>query len=524
MLHDEHKHPKTPTQSYNNAQVLELLPSIDLGVSVAEQDNLLESARVETSAFSDLYYDKVDLIPGTKGSGKSALYRIFVEFLPDLLLSQRRAVVAHGVNRPGDPVFLAFNKEFEQLSEEAFIDFWCIYIISLVHEQFIKNARYQDLLSPCISQIEVFRKACYDARIPEIKAKMALMDILAWALTALKNVRPELKYKPPGQIGEYSLSLFPQKDATIVAHKPDDSVRLPRYVDGLRKSLEAILQTAEISIWFMIDKLDEIFPRRSELERRALRGLLRTIRLFSSDRVRVKVFLRDDMLHEIVEGGQGFTALTHLTARKADTLKWNEDQILSVIVNRIFASHSLRQFCSVDKDHLGASLDYRREAFYKVFPASVHTGERQSNTLRWIFNHTSDGNGVVTPRDVIDLLKIAMQYQQNVVHSDPSGRSTSIVGSQAIQYGLEELSKNKRSNYLQAEFPHLWVHIQKFEGGKTEYSEKAVRKLLGDRWKEIVLDLCSIGLLSSGTAQGDAVYKIPALYRKGLKLSQGRTN
>ena len=30
--------------------------------------------------------DRVDLIPGTKGSGKSALYRILVDFLPDILI------------------------------------------------------------------------------------------------------------------------------------------------------------------------------------------------------------------------------------------------------------------------------------------------------------------------------------------------------------------------------------------------------------------------------------------------------
>ena len=35
----------------------------------------MEAARVETSVFSDLLADRVDLVPGTKGSGKSVLYR-----------------------------------------------------------------------------------------------------------------------------------------------------------------------------------------------------------------------------------------------------------------------------------------------------------------------------------------------------------------------------------------------------------------------------------------------------------------
>jgi hypothetical protein len=83
---------------------------------VAEQDNLLERARVETSVFTDLLSDRVDLIRGTKGSGKSALYRIFVDFLSDYLRTQRKIVVAHGVRAHGDSVFLAFKDDFEALS------------------------------------------------------------------------------------------------------------------------------------------------------------------------------------------------------------------------------------------------------------------------------------------------------------------------------------------------------------------------------------------------------------------------
>ena len=91
-----------------------LLEGLDLGQSIAELDTLLETARVETSAFADLYQDKVDLIPGTKGSGKSALFRMFVDFLPDHLLKSRKVVVAHGVQKHGDHVFHAFKNQFDK--------------------------------------------------------------------------------------------------------------------------------------------------------------------------------------------------------------------------------------------------------------------------------------------------------------------------------------------------------------------------------------------------------------------------
>jgi hypothetical protein len=115
-----------------------LLADLDLGSAVAESDNLLESARVQTSVFDDLLADRINLIPGTKGSGKTALYRIFVDFLPKLMLKNKKVVIAHGVQQRQDTVFLAYKKQFDQLSESDFVDFWCIYLIDLLHNPFLR--------------------------------------------------------------------------------------------------------------------------------------------------------------------------------------------------------------------------------------------------------------------------------------------------------------------------------------------------------------------------------------------------
>src|SRR6267142_676627 len=117
--------------THPNKVLSALLQGLDLGYSIAEEDTLLEAARIETSAFADLLNDRIDLISGTKGSGKSALFRIFVDFLPDILLRHRKVVVAHGVQAPGDPVFHAYIDQFTKLSEQEFVSFWCIYLVSL---------------------------------------------------------------------------------------------------------------------------------------------------------------------------------------------------------------------------------------------------------------------------------------------------------------------------------------------------------------------------------------------------------
>lgn len=499
---------------YKNADLHKLLELTDLGADIAEQDTLLESTKIETSVFTDLFYDRVDLIPGTKGSGKSALYRIIVEFLPAMLLKQRKVVVAHGVSHHGDSVFHAFKDKFEKLSEDDFVDFWCIYFVSLAHEQFIKNSTYHEYIQYCDKEIKQFQAACAVAKIPDIKSNKSLKDILDWCLNALHVLKPKIVYKPDSN--EWQATLFGGQPISTSNDKNSDSV-LPIYVSDIKISLEKILKKSNLSIWLMVDRLDEIFPRRSELEKRALRGLLRTTRLFTSPQIRIKIFLRDDIFENIVKTKEGFTALTHVTSRKSDTLRWEENQIFDLILKRMMANQQFREYLHVDSDKFQASAKYRQEIFYKIFPKTVHRGKRQSNTMRWIYTHCQDGNGVVTPRDIIFLITKAKQKQQDLLISNPDGTSESIINSQSILYGHEELSKHKRISFLEAEFPHLWKSIQVFIGGKSQYAESSIKRLLGRNWEIISSDLTSIGVLS----KNKSVYSIPFLYRSGLETTQG---
>ncbi len=157
---------------------------------------------------------------------------------------------------------------------------------------------------------------------------------------------------------------------------------LPRYVGQVKDDLEAILNKVDVNIWFMVDRLDEIFPRRSDMETKALRGLLRSLRIFESPRIRLKLFLRDDIFEQITNSVQGFPALTHVTARMADKLSWSVDQILTVVVTRLFACDALRNYLQIDRERLAANRAYQEEAFYLVFPPTVHSGPNQSRTLR----------------------------------------------------------------------------------------------------------------------------------------------
>jgi hypothetical protein len=291
------------------------------------------------------------------------------------------------------------------------------------------------------------------------------------------------------------------------------------HIEDLALSLEALLFKANISLWLMIDRLDELFARRSHTEQKALRGLLHTLRLFRSDRIRIKIFLRDDISEHIVSS-QGFTSLSHVTARRADTLRWSEEQILAMVVRRIFASRALQRQYAVNTDMLQSSFEYQKEMFYSIFADTVHRPPNQSPTLRWIYNHTRDGRGVVTPRDVIFLLTRACQWQRDAFRRDPQGETERLILGPAILYGLEELSKEKRTVYLEAEFPHKWPEIRRLVGGSTEYSEAAMKSVFGKGYTHALEDMLALGIVERSKKRGAPSFKIPYLYRRGLECTQ----
>src|SRR5574337_1451172 len=80
------------SRSIPSDSFLELVSNLDVGSPIAEDDSLLHEARVETSFARELLHDSVDIIKGTKGSGKTALFRIFTDFLAEWMLDNQQVV------------------------------------------------------------------------------------------------------------------------------------------------------------------------------------------------------------------------------------------------------------------------------------------------------------------------------------------------------------------------------------------------------------------------------------------------
>ncbi len=149
-----------------------------------------------------------------------------------------------------------------------------------------------------------------------------------------------------------------QTESKIPSSEESETGQLPLYLEGIQICMEKALEKTNLKLWLMLDRLDELFQRRSPVETRALRALLRSMKVFESKHIKVKIFLRDDIFEQVTATSERFTALTHVTARSADKLRWTEDQLLYLIVQRFFANQTLRQYLNADANRIIQSPVY----------------------------------------------------------------------------------------------------------------------------------------------------------------------
>jgi len=498
------------------AELVRLINAIDLGAPVAEHDTVLYEARIETTAFQDLFRDRVDLIPGTKGSGKTALFRLVSEFLQPFLL-KTRTVILTGVEATGDPVFHAFKKRFEELNEMEFQNFWRVYFVALLLEKFIKQEDYKDLLVHVENEVKYFVEQCRKAKIPEVNHSRSFKDIVEAVLCRIKLKFGNAEASEEGM--SYSAVEIEPAEA-VSGHKENQGEDTPMFLNEIHDAILAVLKKSGVKVWTMLDRLDEVFPRRTKLERKALRALLATTRNFPTASIRIKLFLRDDIFESVLVGHEGFTALTHIEARRCPTLRWSPKDIQLLIVKRFSTNSRVRTFFKIDRRLIEQNdMEHAVEVFNRMFPIQVVPGKRQSGTLDWLYHHCEDGRGVVTPRDVIDLLEFALKGQVDNLNRGVE-KSELLVGALALKEAFVELSKKKCRTYLEAEFPEFWPDIKKFENSKAEHNEQSLTKLLGEKWKDKVEDLMALGFLKQHPKRNTFV--VPFIFRVGMSLRQGK--
>lgn len=130
-----------------NADFDYLINQFDLGTSTAEKDPLLPATQIRTQQFYDLWKDRIDIIRGIKGAGKTALYRVFY-LLSEKLVEDENLFCVFGVEPTGgDPVFCNFREYFSTFTALEFEKFWTLYFLSLIRDRITNNKKLLSIIT-----------------------------------------------------------------------------------------------------------------------------------------------------------------------------------------------------------------------------------------------------------------------------------------------------------------------------------------------------------------------------------------
>lgn len=485
-------------------EIKTLLRKLELGSSVAEFDQSLDRYFVETEAFRALALDKADIVSGEKGTGKSALYRVFSQRytkIPEL----KKVEVVSGFNPAGNPVFQRLGT-VRTLTENQYISIWKLYLLSLVGNWLLQL--YEPDFTSKMQELDgLLRRAGLrsDDDSPEtifsklfnrvkhwLSPKSAQIDF-TWSETGIPVISPKL---------EFQSSEANNDPNEIIPH------------DTALKLLDSALQEVDLTIWVVLDRLDEAFPGSPASEIPILRALLRTyLDLLAYPRMKLKLFVRNDLFRKIIQGG--FVNLTHINARKIEII-WDEEDLLNLFSRRVRGSTDF-----------SASLQIEtlsdKEIFDRIFPDQVVQGSRRPTTWTWMMSRIRDGNNIKPPRNLIDLIAKAKEAQLRAEERTPRelADNVKVIEADAIRRAQRSLSEQRVQDTLLAEVADLVPIIEKFRDGKAEHNEASLSILLAIPEANVrvaIKPLIAMGFLE----EAGGSFKIPMLYRDGLQITQGK--
>lgn len=485
----------------------QLLGKLNVGDPAGETDSLLEDCRIETTAFSDLFYDRKDLFLGPKGTGKSSIYTFFSRYAYGVLRKGRTFIVK-GVAKVGAPIYTDYWDDFASFSDQDFQNFWNILFINLIYRDYIKDKDAFD-----VTKLNEFEKLCHMNGL-QLVAETSDPHLVKSTIERVRSFSAKGGASATGVNGEITVDLDPaQKIDSSILEKPS-RIKTREILEFINSYLDYY----DHKIWIMIDQLDQAFERHSVIEKRALHALLSEAITFNSDRLKLKIFLRDDVFN-LVSEHKGIVNLDHLRISLA--LKWEEIDLLKLVLKRLLHDSTVREIVvnleSVDDiDNLSEEECFN--IFYTLFPAR---GSKGATFWVYLLRELRDGNGLVTPRDLIFLLDKAREAQLRLI-SAGAGDNT-LFSKQSIEKALDQCSETKVNSYLRSEFPYLRESVDKFKLKFNKYDETQILELLGTELLEERLEqLFSVGVLHR-KRESNLIWIAP-LYQRGLQVRGRREN
>lgn len=437
-----------------------------------------------TGDFPKFLSNRTWLIRGAKGTGKSFLFRLFVEqpdaakdfAQSDVTLNNVNFIPGHGQPRVSGSILESgdLTSYEQQVGEDDWLFFWLNY----------------GLLQLCNRKSELRSLPGLDETLVALSAQEhpSHAEIISWLVERSKS--PKAK---------------------------------PQATDELR-AIDRWLQQNNQAVWLLYDELDAGFgstPKDYERRRRSLEALLAWWLETGTSLKQIvpKIFLREDISNQL-----NFTNTGHYTGRSLQ-LRWEEADLWRLVLRQALKSSeslrkSLEQKLGVTVERLNLiGQEQLRQSLYPLWGERMGSGNK-AYTYNWVRTRIADGQKNCFPRSLILLLEEAVKNEKEFSTEYGSGitlRPKALIN--AFPYVSQQRVAEVRNEY-----PELENFLERLQDQRSPIDENT----LAEKWNvgdaELALrikDMVEAGIFTERSRPKDPpprVYGVAELYLYGLGM------
>jgi cellulose biosynthesis protein BcsQ len=476
------------TNSKTRWKIIESLefPEVNAAETDKKRDFTLLFQR--TNDFEKFLDHATCLIRGRKGTGKTALYWLFLKYKSDAQklargrLDNTVFLSAHGRYQESRPTRGQFQFIHENLQQQGgtWEAFWRAYLLLRCHQENLCN----------------FPKNRKGEKFSELK------NII--------NNLPKGKWQ-----SEYNQVLLELSTNAILSEIVNDTINIIIHEEAKNKSQK---------IWFLYDDLDEDFPEAGEVRQSALSGLFQLVQSCDANRlteIRFKIFLREDIWNRLI-----FDNKSHFTGRDI-ILQWTRVDFLRLALRQSIQSPDFKdlvnRFSPIAEDAIDQTTeDAIDKALELLWGSRRRRGDKAKYLSRWVYERLTDSSGTTFPRSLSILLTGAkeqeLSYQGKSSIQTPTDR---LLRSKSLEMGLKKASE-KRCDEIKEEYRHL----TKFFDSLKQKPALLPKEELHSIWQESAHDiadfeefasfLTEIGIIQ--LREKDQRYKFADIYVYGFEM------
>src|SRR6266567_1793463 len=462
-----------------------ILSELQFQAATAQEMNSADIPSIfqRTGDFIKFLKDRTWLVRGAKGTGKTLLFRLFVERSDDARrfaepddLHNVQFVPGHG--QSGSRHTLLTGTDLTSYEQQVGQDSWVLFWLNYMLLQLVAAQSELRLLPDLDPQLIAL---CRQDRPQHA-------NIVAWLVSR--------------------------------AQSPQSA---PKASDELH-TIDRWLREHRQRVWLLYDELDVGFGQDYDRRRRALEGLLGWWVENGSGLSSIvpKILLREDIWADL-----NFTNKAYFSARFVE-LRWEEADLWRLVLRQALGQSAtladlVRRQASIERAQLDdvEEVGLLRRSLYPLWGERMGRGNK-AYTYNWVRNRISDSKNNRFPRSLIQLLQQAITIEKRTSERNPYD---AIIRPRALIDALPFVSEQRVAE-VRNEYPEFANLLDKLSGERSPIDQERLGRIWNINGNELIPligGMIEAGILQEYLRSLDSDmprYSVAELYLYGLGMTR----